>query len=310
MPKEGGRAAPASGYRDVWTRDEDLESLQLRIHDGVPLERLRQRADSYRRQMFERFFPTAGPRSGDRVLEVGSGVGWIMQAMVEAYPAVSEVVGLDIAENMILKAKERWTHPRARWELYDGFHFPFPDGHFQVVYSCAALQHVEKHHAFFVFKEIHRVLAPGGHAVLHLMPTQLLSRVPTPFEEECRNHVENRTDQHWHHYYSFDELIEIFGNVIGADDLDIRLDEHRISLFLHFSKGSGRMFLREELPDIAYPDRAEARLASRGTRSSRRGDGGSGVSPWPSLLRTVVRKLAPSGSRRGEAVTSLARKLR
>jgi ubiquinone/menaquinone biosynthesis C-methylase UbiE len=288
-----------SGYTEVWTRDEDLESLELRIHDGVPLEQLHQRADRYRSQMFERFFPNAAPKGGDRVLEVGSGVGWIMQAMIEAYPAVSDVVGLDIAENMIRKAKERWTDPRARWELYDGFHFPFPDGYFQVAYSCAALQHVEKHHAFFVFKEIHRVLAPGGHAVLHLMPTQMLARVPTPFEEECRNHVENRSDVHWHHYYSFDELIEIFGNVIGVDDLDIQLDDHRISLYVHFSKGSGRRLLRNELVDISYPDRAEAKLKGPTVRSNQR----------LAALRKAVRTVAPLGTRRGAVVTVLSRRL-
>jgi ubiquinone/menaquinone biosynthesis C-methylase UbiE len=303
-----------SGYTDVWTQDEDLESLQLRIHDGATLEQLHERADTYRRQMFEQFFPSARPSAGDRVLEVGSGVGWIMQAMIEAYPAVSEVVGLDIAENMIRKAQERWTDPRARWELYDGFHFPFPGEHFQVAYSCAALQHVEKHHAFFVFKEMHRVLAPGGHAVIHLMPTQMLSRVPTSFEEECRNHVENRTDVHWHHYYSFDELIEIFGNVIGVEDLDIRVDERRISLFVHFSKGTGRRFLRDELADISYPDRAEAQLHALTTQLAAQDAKLQALtaqlarSPGPAV-RKAVRTLAPRGTRRGAAVTFLARKL-
>ena len=81
--------------------------------------------------------------------------------------------------------------------------------------------------------------------------------------------------------------------------------ERGISLFVHFSKGSGRRFLRDDLPDISYPERAEARLAGLTGSVS----GGSGPSRWPAPLRRAVRTLAPSGTRRGAAVTSLARKL-
>jgi ubiquinone/menaquinone biosynthesis C-methylase UbiE len=295
-----------SGYADVWTREENLESLQLRIHDAVALEHLHDRAHKYRTQMFEQFFGISRPRDGDRLLEVGSGVGWIMQAMVEAYPGISQVVGLDISENMIRRAKERWTDPRARWVLYDGAHFPFPDRHFQVIYSCAALQHVEKHHAFFVFKEIHRVLASHAHAVLHLLPTQLMSRVPTSVEEECRNHVENRTEAHWHHFYSHDEVIEVFSNAIGVEDLDIQLDERHIGLFVHFSKGTGRRFLRNDLAIIAYPDRAEERLRALNGRVREPNARRLRVA---SAVRSVARRLAPAGTRRGTAARSLARRL-
>jgi ubiquinone/menaquinone biosynthesis C-methylase UbiE len=303
-----------SGYTDVWTRDEDLDSLQLRIHDGKPLLELADRAHAYRCEMFEHLFPNAAPGEGDRVLEVGSGVGWIMQGMIEAYPTVEEVVGLDISENMIRRAQERWTHARARWELYDGLHFPFPDGHFQVVYSCAALQHVEKHHAFFIFKEIQRVLAPGGHAVLHLMPTQMMHRNPTTFEQECRNHIENRTDTHWHHYYSFEELVGVFSNVIEVDDLDLQTDEDRVRLYVHFSKGTGSRFLHDSLPDIALPDRAEERQREAATQVAEltarlREMESSKAWRLAVALRRRVRQLAPVGTRRGTAVSNLTGRL-
>jgi ubiquinone/menaquinone biosynthesis C-methylase UbiE len=268
--------------------------------------------------MFEHFYPMASPQRGDRVLEVGSGVGWIMQATAEGYPDITEVVGLDISENMIKRAQERWTHPLARWVLYDGMHFPFEDDHFDVVYSCAALQHVEKHHAFFIFKEIDRVLKPGGHAVLHLLYTAVLSHNSTSFEEECRNHIENRRDAHWHHFYSYDELVEVFGNVLRVDDLDIRLDESISNLYVHFSKGTGRRFLRKDLPYIAYPYHVERLLAGDpeglggevlAARSRLREIETSRAWRLASALRSAVRRLAPVGSRRGNAVTALGRSL-
>ena len=310
-----------SVYRDIWTRDEDLDSLQLRIHDAVPVDQLHDRARAYREQMFERYFEDARPQAGDHVLEVGSGVGWIMQAVIEKYPAVAEVVGLDISQNMISKAQERWTDPRARWQLYDGLHFPFPDGTFRIVYSCAALQHVEKHNAFFVFKEIHRVLKSGGHAVLHLMPTQLMSRVPTTYEEECLNHIKNRTDVHWHHFYSFDELIEILSKAIGVKDLDLQLDDKRESLFVHFSRGEGPALRREELAEIAYPDLADAKITALDNQvhllneqvrelQGRIGQIESGgVWRMAARARSLGRRLAPAGTRRGAALASLNRRL-
>src|SRR5215831_605432 len=294
-----------SAYRDIWTREADLDSLQLRIHDAVPLDRLHDRAHTYREQMFERYYPGARPRRGDRVLEVGSGVGWIMQAVIEKYPRVAEVVGLDISQNMISKAQERWTDHRARWQLYDGLHFPFPDDHFQVIYSCAAMQHVEKHHAFLVFKEMHRVLSHNGHAVMQLMPTQLMSRVPTTFEEECLNHVANRTDVHWHHFYSFDELIEIFSKAIGVNELDLQLDDERINLYVHFSKGQGRPFRRDELADVAYPDLAEARIKVLTQQISGVQDRGRPINL--NRVRRLVRRLAPTGTRRRAALTLVRR---
>jgi hypothetical protein len=67
------------------------------------------------------------------------------------------------------------------------------------------------------------------------------------------------------------------------------------------SKGTGRRFLRDELEYISYPDHAEARIAELTARLSR--------SQWPAPLRRAVRTVAPAGTRRGTAITSLARKL-
>ncbi|MDE1828867.1 MAG: class I SAM-dependent methyltransferase [Thaumarchaeota archaeon] len=108
------------GYKEIWKKNESLESVSKRIHDGVPIEKLFERALGYQNTMFERFFPYAKPSDNDTVMELGSGVGWIMQAVVEKYPNILEIIGLDISENMIKRAKERWNHPKAKIVLYDG----------------------------------------------------------------------------------------------------------------------------------------------------------------------------------------------
>ena len=61
---------------------------------------------------FTRLFPYAVPTPGAKVLELGQGVGWIMEAMLDAYP-IAEIVGLDISPNMVERAAERLPDPRA-----------------------------------------------------------------------------------------------------------------------------------------------------------------------------------------------------
>ncbi|MEO6798014.1 MAG: class I SAM-dependent methyltransferase [Candidatus Dormibacter sp.] len=246
-----------TGYAAAWTREENLEGLNVRIHDGVPLEELRARADRYRGSMFDVLYPMARPNPGDRVMEFGSGVGWIMESVLEGFPAI-HLTGLDISENMITRARERFKDPRAEFALYDGFTFPFPDDYFQVLYSCAAVQHIEKHIAYLLFREMYRVLAPGGHAVIHLMSVHCMTWSVIPFDQECWNHVKN-LPEHWHHYYAFDELKVLFSDLIGVDDFDVRHHPELGSFYVHFSKGTGRRFLRPDVPTLTYAHHFEVR---------------------------------------------------
>lgn len=241
------------GYQNIWKREESLESLNKRLHDGVPIEKLYERAIGYRDAMFERFFPYAKPSDNDRVMELGSGVGWIMQAMIEKYPNLSEIIGLDISENMIKRAQERWQHTKAKYVLYDGNKIPFADKEISIIYSVAAIQHIDKNIAFLIFKEIYRVLSIGGHAVLHFLSVHHIPKNQISYEEECRNHINNNTDTHWHHFYSFDELYVLFSEVLGVSDFDARYDNN--SIFIHFSKGTGRKFKNESLKSLIDPEK-------------------------------------------------------
>ena len=91
-------------------REESLNSVNARIHDGVPLGALDERADRYVGGIFGTF-PYVKLASGATVMEVGSGTGYIMQAMARHLHKTSNdparIIGLDIAENMLEKAKQR-----------------------------------------------------------------------------------------------------------------------------------------------------------------------------------------------------------
>ncbi len=243
---------PATAYAITWLADESLESISRRIHDGVPDELLMDRARGYRDWLFDTY-PMAQPGADTRVMELGSGVGWIMEAVLERFP-VREIVGLDISANMVKRAQERFSHPNARFVVYDGLNAPFEDGYFGTIYSVAAMQHIEKHVAFLLFEELYRILSVGGHAVIHLLAVDHIPDGVTAYRDECLNHVHN-VPTHWHHYYSFDELFVLFSRVIGVDDLDITYEDASKSFLVHFSKATERPYLRSELPALTFANR-------------------------------------------------------
>lgn len=244
-------------YGEVWKQETTLENLNASIHDNAPVDDLAERGRGFRKLMFETLFPVAAPPDGARMLEFGSGVGWIMQAMIEAYP-LRHIVGVDISQAIARHARERLADPRASFVVYDGLRLPFPDDRYATIYSCSAIHHIEKHVAFLLFRELYRILAPGGHAVLQFLALEHMARAMTPYDTECWNHIHGNVDAYWHHYYGFDELVVLFSELIGVDELDIQPAFGDISFFVHFSKKTGRRFLRPEVPALTYRERVKA----------------------------------------------------
>ena len=91
---------------DTWNIDEEtLEQVEARIHDGVPIGKLRARAEGYVKTI-QKLFPDAAPPPGCRAMEIGSGVGYIMEAFQNRFQP-AELIGLDVAPGMVHKAVER-----------------------------------------------------------------------------------------------------------------------------------------------------------------------------------------------------------
>jgi SAM-dependent methyltransferase len=101
----------------------------------------------------------AACRAGDRVLDVGCGQGWL----VEAFRRGGMVGhGVDVDPDALVASKA--FCPRGDIRPYDGVHLPYTDGYFRAVTLIEVLEHVDDDAA--VLREIHRVLAPGGILVL------------------------------------------------------------------------------------------------------------------------------------------------
>jgi SAM-dependent methyltransferase len=98
-------------------------------------------------------FPTAG----SRVIEIGGGTGWQARILADHGYRVDSV---DIHH----PAGDRFFPV----QLYDGSALPFPDKHFDIVFSSNVLEHVTELDRLLL--EMTRILKPGGKMV-HVLPT-------------------------------------------------------------------------------------------------------------------------------------------
>jgi len=101
--------------------------------------------------------------AGETVLDIGSGAG--MDSFIAAHvvgPA-GRVIGLDMTEAMLAKAvrwREEWAIPHLDFRRGLAEEIPLPDGSVDVVISNGVINLTPDKGK--VFREIHRVLRPGG----------------------------------------------------------------------------------------------------------------------------------------------------
>ena len=101
----------------------------------------------------------------DTVLDLGCGIGRVTRYVA---PMCREIWAVDASETMLGYARERLAQlPNVRFALSTDLRFPeVESGSVDLAYSLLTLQHVEREHAFRLLQELHRVLRPGGTALL------------------------------------------------------------------------------------------------------------------------------------------------
>jgi SAM-dependent methyltransferase len=126
--------------RDTWSRcaDDYIDTFAGITGETVPL-----------------LIESTGIRSGSQVLEIGSGPGHVADMMVRAGAIVT---GVDFSSNMVEVAQSKF--PGITFRQADAEQLPFDAESFDAVVANFVVHHLARPEA--VFREINRVLKPGG----------------------------------------------------------------------------------------------------------------------------------------------------
>lgn len=102
-----------------------------------------------------------GDVRGLRVVDLGCGFGWFCRWAREA--GATQVLGLDLSERMLARARAETADPAITYALADLEQLSLPEQAFDLVYSSLAFHYVED--AARLYRSIHRALGPGGRLV-------------------------------------------------------------------------------------------------------------------------------------------------
>ncbi len=103
----------------------------------------------------------------ETVLDIGCGIGRMDQWVA---PRVKQLIGIDVAPEMVAKARERLAHlGNTRFVEGDGISLaPIATGSVGVVFSHIVFQHLPREVVQSYFHEVYRVLRPGGSFVFQV----------------------------------------------------------------------------------------------------------------------------------------------
>jgi SAM-dependent methyltransferase len=109
----------------------------------------------------------AAPAAGEAVLDVACGTGVVSVAAARAVGPAGRVLGVDLADAMVQASRQRAQDlglGQAAFERMDAEQLKLPDAGFDLALCALGLMYLPEPDA--ALREMHRVLRPGGRAVL------------------------------------------------------------------------------------------------------------------------------------------------
>lgn len=161
----------------------------------------------------------ADGQTTDRVLDVATGTG---NAAFALAPFVSEVVGLDVSEQMLDQARKRATEERIgniRFQVGDAENIPFEAGRFSLVIARHAPHHFRDADRFL--REVRRVLTPGGRFVM-------VDQISTSAEIQPWNDAFQRTRDNSHFRQRTIDEWQVMAEAAGLRWVQDMLVEYRM----------------------------------------------------------------------------------
>jgi SAM-dependent methyltransferase len=151
---------------------QDEAVYQVRIERAAVLGDRRNTAQS---MYLQRLIPDASTT----ILDLGCGAGYWSDQIARDRPS-AEVVGVDVGEEFIAAARERFGSGRVRFEVEDFAQLREADESYDCVYADNTLEHA--YDVDSVLREVHRVLTGGG-TLVAAIPSD--ARNPS---HSCENH--------------------------------------------------------------------------------------------------------------------------
>ncbi len=134
--------------------------------------------------------------AGERVLDIGSGPGLLARDMAEAVGAEGRVRGVDLSAGMLALSKARCAaQPWVAFEIADAAGLPYPDAAFDAAVSTQVYEYVPDIPA--ALAELHRVLRPGGRALI--LDTDYDSLVMNTRDQARMDRIMAAWDEHFVH---------------------------------------------------------------------------------------------------------------
>ena len=119
----------------------------------------------FRRAVFDDLVTLSGARSGDRVIDVGTGTGYLAKRTARVVLPEGQVIGIDPSLPVIDYAS-RTSPVNCKFILAGAEKLPLADSFFDVAVSTLAMHHIPPELRGAAVREVHRVLRPGGRLLI------------------------------------------------------------------------------------------------------------------------------------------------
>lgn len=175
------------GYSSWATLKHFIESLHAPLYQGVSNLQAYHKTitDSYdkRSSVYDDYIwareksiqlvEYSPPKSGDSVLDIGTGTGTIPFYIAGMVGETGMITGVDISKGMVERCNKKLSQSNLshlKFIYGDGVHLDFPDNSFDRIYACASLYWMS--HPLAALRRWFELLKPGGTLAFNAWPNK------------------------------------------------------------------------------------------------------------------------------------------